>query len=186
VLREVRPEWRLVVVLGFFAGLRPEQVAPAKSRGKVGLDRSAIDDDDGVIYVSKAVSKTRAHCVPLSDCLRSWLDWAGWMPGQIGKCHKGERSMSGARETKRLGDLMNKAFKRDEGWPHDWLRHSYGSHRNAVVRNLAQVSEEMGTSPKMMDDHYHQPRPKEMGEAYFALRPSDLDEGKVVRDAFSA
>lgn len=58
------------------------------------------------------------------------------------------------------------------GWPQDVLRHSYGTFRNAVVRNLPQVAEEMGTSVAMLNRHYHNPKPTEEGTAWFALRPS--------------
>lgn len=179
LLRNVAKEWRLPVVLGLFAGMRPEQTAPDSRRGKVGLCRSAISLEDGVIYVSREVSKTFAHVIPISDCLRAWLAWAGWEEGQFFPV--ATMSMAQARETVRLGRLMDEEFDRDEGWPHDWLRHTYGSHRNALVRNIAQVAEEMGTSPKMMHAHYHQPRPRSDGEEFFALRPADLLGDQVVR-----
>lgn len=182
LLQNVRKEYRLAVVLGIFAGMRPEQVAPDSRRGKKGLCRSAISLEDGVIYVSREVSKTFAHVIPISDCLASWMDWAGWEPGQVFPIAK--RGMAEGRETVRLGKLMDEYFERAEGWPHDWLRHTYGSNRNALVRNLAQVAEEMGTSPKMMHSHYHQPRARKDGEEFFSLRPRDLLGEQVIE--FSA
>lgn len=178
LLKHVREEWRLAVVLGLFAGMRPEQTAPDSRRGKTGLCRSAISLEDGVIYVSREVSKTFAHVIPISDCLAAWLNWAGWAPDQFFPVATG--SMASARETVRLGKLMDDYFQRQEGWPHDWLRHTYGSHRNALVRNIAQVAEEMGTSPKMMHAHYHQPRPQKEGVEFFKLRPVDLIGDQVI------
>ena len=40
-----------------------------------------------------------------------------------------------------------------------------------LIRNLHQVAEEMGTSVKMLNKHYHNPKALEEGEAWFALRP---------------
>jgi hypothetical protein len=59
-------------------------------------------------------------------------------------------------------------------WPKDCLRHSYGSYRNAIVRSLPQVAEEMGTSVDMLHRHYHNPRPAEEGEKWFELLPEDM------------
>ena len=184
VLREVGEEFRLWAVLGLFAGLRPEEISPGTARGKVGLCRSAISLEDGGIYVSREVSKTnRARFVPFSSGMAEWLAWAGWRDGERGPVSR--RNVAGSRETKRLGEVLDLTFARDEGWPADWLRHTYGSNRNAVVRSLAQVAEEMGTSVDMMHAHYHQPRPKESGEAFFALRPDDLeDESRVISGKF--
>jgi predicted urease superfamily metal-dependent hydrolase len=66
--------------------------------------------------------------------------------------------------------LGREVFK--TGWPQDALRHSYGSYRNAMIRALPQVAEEMGTSENMLKKHYHNPKTKEEGEAWFGLRPS--------------
>jgi hypothetical protein len=91
-----------------------------------------------------------------------------------------ERNPTEFDETKRLGVAVFKT-----GWPQDAIRHSYGSFRNALIRNLPQVAEEMGTSEAMLRRHYHNPRTTEEGEAWFALRPmvpigSDLEAGSVM------
>jgi len=77
------------------------------------------------------------------------------------------RNPSEEDETLRLGKVV---FK--DGWPQDALRHSYGSMRNAMLRNLPQVAEEMGTSETMLRRHYHNPRTLEEGTEWFALRPA--------------
>lgn len=78
--------------------------------------------------------------------------------------------MADVGETKRLGELVF-----ETGWPKDALRHSYGSYRNAVIRSLSQVAEEMGSSEDMLRKHYHNPRSKAEGEAWFNLRPPEGD-----------
>jgi hypothetical protein len=95
-------------------------------------------------------------------------------------------SLAQSRETIRLGKILNTDFDREEGWPHDWLRHTYGTNRNAILRNLAQVAEEMGTSVDMMEEHYHQPIEESAGESYFSLRPVDLERERVTHHQFTA
>jgi hypothetical protein len=81
-----------------------------------------------------------------------------------------------AGETLRLGKVV---FK--DGWPQDALRHSYGSMRNAVLRNLPQVAEEMGTSETMLRRHYHNPRTSEEGAEWFGLRPGMIRFDPISR-----
>jgi hypothetical protein len=75
-----------------------------------------------------------------------------------------------AGETVRLG---REVF--ETGWPQDSLCHSYGSYRNAVVRSLPQVADEMGTSETMLRRHYHNPNPKVEGEG-MVLTPSTCSD----------
>lgn len=185
VLREIKPQFRMFAVLGLFAGLRPEEISPQTRSNKPGLDFGAISDEDDCIYLPASVSKVGvARLIPMSDCLRSWLIWAGWSPGRVGEVCRYNKKRT--LEPKRLGELLKAEFEGHEGWPHDWLRHSYATYRNAVLRSLHQVAEEMGTSVKMMQKHYHQPQPKSVGESFFALRPEDLDRSTVIKQMFGS
>ena len=170
VLNAVADEWRAWVVLGAFAGLRPEEIAPKPSRKKKdkrGLHCEDIDWRFGVIRVPAVVSKVEApRVVPMSEALKAALAWAGIEDGMTGPVVL--RNPTEAKETARLGKLVFKS-----AWPKDILRHSFGSYRNAVVRNLEQVAEEMGTSVKMLHAHYHNPRAEEEGLEWFALRPTN-------------
>ncbi len=67
------------------------------------------------------------------------------------------------------------------GWPQDSLRHSYGSFRNALIRNLPQVAEEMGTSETILRCHYHNPITLKEGEEWFALRPAMIRFDPISR-----
>lgn len=179
ILEEVRPEWRAWVVLGAFAGIRPEEICPMpnKKAAKRGLMRQEIDWNFNVIRVAGTVSKVGIpRVVPMSVACREWLLWAGITPDSIGPVCLSNPVRR--KETLRLGA---KLFGGE--WPQDALRHSYGSYRNAVVRNLQQVAEEMGTSVIMLHRHYHNPQPEELGQEWFALRPSDptrSDETNIV------
>lgn len=175
VLKHVHEEWRVWVVLGAFAGLRPEEIAPpqkkgASKKGKRGIRCEEIDWDFKVIYLPACVSKVETdRIVPLTDECLAWLEWAGLRRGMIGPVCKSNPSEKPKKdpETVRLG---REVFK--TGWPQDVLRHSYGSYRNAVIRNLPQVAEEMGTSEAMLRKHYHRPKRLEEGKEWFALHPN--------------
>jgi len=169
ILREVGIEWRPWVVLGAFAGLRPEEIAPmptSKKKGKRGLHAQEIDWKFKTINVPSEVSKVGLpRHVPMSEACMEWLRWAGITEDTIGPVCP--RNPTRWEETARLGRVLF-----DGKWPQDVLRHSYGSFRNAVLRNLPQVAEEMGTSVAMLNRHYHNPRPEELGKEWFSLCPS--------------
>jgi integrase len=175
LLETVAPEWRAWAVLGGFGGLRPEEIAPAendKKAQKRGLHCEEIDWKFGVIRLPGIVSKVGLpRLIPLNDALRAGLEWAGIKEGMNGPVCLSNPSDAG--ETRRLG---KEVF--GDGWPQDALRHSYGSFRNAVVRSLAQVAEEMGTSVVMMGRHYHNPKAEEEGAEWFALRPPGRQKAK--------
>jgi integrase len=147
-------------LLNAWAGLRPEEAAPSATKlrdGKRGVSWEDIDFDFNIIRISRETSKVkRPRIVPLHPCLREAL-WPLRSTGAI----------CGASPVhdKTLAMLGKKVF--GGSWPKDCLRHSYGSYRNAIVRNLPQVAEEMGTSVEMLHRHYHNPRPAEEGENWF-------------------
>jgi hypothetical protein len=163
----VEPVDRAWIVLQAFAGLRPEEAAPKKGASKRGLLIEEIDWTFNVIRVPSEVSKTIGNVVPLSECLRAWLKWAGIEEGMAGPCCAS--NPADERKTVSWGKTLFGAA----GWPKDALRHSYGSYRNAQLRNLPQLAEEMRTSIEMLNRHYHNPRAGAEGEAWFGLRPGD-------------
>ncbi len=168
----IKPEFRGSIVLQAFCGMRPEEVAPPARKGmskksKRGILREELDWTYKVIRIPEEVSKTNfPRIVPILPGVEEWLEWAGIKPGQTGPICE---NLVTAGETIRLG---KEVF--ESGWPQDALRHSFGSYRNAVIRSLDQVADEMGNSVGMLKRHYHNPKAKEEGEAWFAMRPSDL------------
>lgn len=175
VLNAIDPEFRAWVVLGAFAGLRPEEIAPPQRKGmskagKRGIRCEEIDWRFKVIRLPAEVSKLARNgdrLVPLTEACIAWLKWAGIEAGQTGPVCP--RNPSEAGETLRIGQEVFKT-----GWPQDALRHSFGSYRNAVLRNLPQVAEEMGTSVAMLQRHYHNPKATEEGADWFSLRPGQI------------
>lgn len=168
----IQPQYRSTIVLLAFCAFRPEEVCPptkegAKKKDKRGIRREEIDWEDNCIRVPDVVAKTGIpRVIPLLPTARVWLEWAGVSAGQTGPVC--EENLAEVGETKRLGEVVFKS-----GWPKDALRHSYGSYRNAIVRSLRQVAEEMGSSEAMLNKHYHNPRSRSEGEAWFNLRPPE-------------
>ena len=163
----VTEDFRPWLILGCFAGLRPEEIAPCqrKKAGKRGLHCEEIDWRFGVIRIAPEVSKVGLpRVVPLNDACRAGLAWAGIAAGMTGPVCL--RNATEAGEAYRLGNAVFGGR-----WPQDICRHSYATYRNAIVRNLGQVAEEMGTSVAMLHRHYHNPRATEEGERWFAIRP---------------
>jgi integrase len=154
-------------LLGAWAGLRPEEAAPSATKlndGRRGVHWEDIDFDFNIIRISAETSKVkRPRIVPLLPCLREAL-----LPlrGSGAMC-----AVSPARD-KTLVMLGKKVF--GGKWPADCLRHSYGSYRNAIVRSLPQVAEEMGTSVDMLHRHYHNPRLAAEGESWFLPLEGDM------------
>jgi len=160
-------EFRPWLVLGCFAGLRPEEIAPgvSKKSTKRGIYCEEIDFQFSVIRIAPEVSKVGfPRVIPMSDAARAWLEWADIRPGMTGPV-----CLDNPTRTKELARLGKSIFTGP--WPKDICRHSYGSYRNAQIRSLAQVAEEMGTSVAMLQRHYHNPQPEEVGNQWFAMRP---------------
>lgn len=85
------------------------------------------------------------------------------------------------------GDKTDRRKKREDGdkrafkWKHNALRHSYISYRVAQTQDVAKVSLEAGNSPQMIFKHYRElVRPKD-AEAWFAIKPDNRSESKVVQ-----
>ncbi len=189
LLSTVEHQWFPLIVLGAFQGLRPEEIAPKQGKktepkpgkpqrkvspAKPGMRWEFIDWEWNSIRIPPEISKTgRARVLPFHPAARAWLEAYGVGPTWTGPiCLENPTEVS-PRATTTWGKALAKAFPdRFTAWPQDALRHSYASYRNAVVRNLPQVAEEMGTSEEMLHGHYHNPRTTRQGEAWFAFLPS--------------
>ena len=167
---EIKPKFRGWLVLCALCGMRPEEVSPVQDAAKTRRDKRGIlleeiDWRFKMIRVPKEVSKVKTvRNIPLSETALAWLKWAGIEEGQTGPvCLENPTE---AEETKRLGKVVFKT-----GWPQDVLRHSYASYRNAELHNLPKVAEEMGTSVRMLNQDYHNPRAEEEALEWWAMRP---------------
>jgi hypothetical protein len=56
-------------------------------------------------------------------------------------------------------------------WPNNGLRHSFGSYRLAQIKNAAQVSLEMGNSPRMVFAHDREVVTEKQAGQWFGIVP---------------
>jgi integrase len=157
------------VALGLFAGLRPE------SEGSY-LDWSHIDFTDKTIDVEPDKTKvdSSARYVDMSDNLAAWV-----LPHRK---RKGAVFPPIGEYYKLLGEAREKAGIKK--WPHDALRHSFGSYHYGAHRNAATTQAQMGHSnAQIFFQHYRKPMKKAMADAFWKIMPSPSADGKVV--AFS-
>ncbi len=150
------------VAIGLFSGLRTSELKK--------LDWSEVDFESGHIEVTAAKSKTaRRRLVPITENLAAWIQPLAAVSGPMAPV--------GLR--KRLASVKKRAGISD--WPHNALRHSYGSYRLAATHDAARVSLEMGNSPQMVFAHYRElVKPKD-AERFWALAPAPKEGMKVVQ-----
>jgi hypothetical protein len=163
LLEKVSPEFLPWLVLCGFSGLRAAEVSHF---GKPPLTWAMIKLDQGVIEIPAAMSKNRKRkLIPILPTLKAWLETFGKRKGPVIPCP------SSKEETGRLGKLMDEKWDRSEGWSTNVLRHTYGSARVAITKNIGEVSLEMDNSPAVIKEHYLEAMHKEQAEAYFSLLP---------------
>lgn len=148
-----RPDLLPYLALVAFAGLRPAEVKR--------LDWSEING--AYIRLPGTKSKTgRSRQIPIQPNLAAWLElWRkpqGLVCPHIDLFH------------------VNSQIRRISGitLPHDGLRHGYGTHRCAILRNVAAVALEMGNDARVCERHYLNAfcAPEEANE-WFSLKPAN-------------
>jgi integrase len=164
--------------ISLFAGLRAAEVQK--------LDWSEVDFESGYIEVTAAKSKSaKRRLVPISENLAAWIRPLAKIAGRVvpaalrGRLDKSRRKAgfgipgTESTEEKKMGLKLTK-------WPHNAMRHSFGSYRLAQCHDAARVSLEMGNSAQMVFAHYREiVKPKD-AERYWKIMPSVSGPRKVV------
>ena len=121
-----------------------------------------INLERGFIRVSAAKGNTaQKRLIPIADNLRQWLALCRRDSGLV--C-----------EIMRTPDALKRLAERAKvRWKHNALRHSYASYRMAEVKNAAQVSLDVGNSPKMVFRHYRELVTEAEAKAWFAILPNE-------------
>lgn len=156
-------DWLPSIVLGAFAGLRPEEIAPDPRTSKAGLCWENILWEKGKIDVPAEVSKVRRRrFVPLHPAAAAFL--APW------------RSASGpVVPRKRLTLAMRPIAEASKvKLKSNGLRHSYASYRLAILRNVHELALEMGNSQGIIHTHYLDLKHEDEATEWFAVRPLAL------------
>ena len=149
------------VVLGTFCGIRVCELEK--------LDWSKINIPDRTVIVEAKTTKTRTRrVVTINDAALAWLTTEVQKSGPIVK-------VEGLRE--QIHKLRRAAgLKR---WPHNSMRHSFGSYAISAWQDVAKVSYQMGNSAQVCRRHYEQIVTKSDAASFWALRPAAADD-KIV------
>lgn len=155
------------VAIGLFAGLRRSELCA--------LEWSETDLKGRTIEVKGVKAKTRQRrIVSISDALSAWL----------AICPKTPRPTPSRNEDvcgERLKNLYSE--KQDESgvlireaiipaWPHNALRHSFGSYLYASNADENRTAAEMGNSPAVIFRHYRALVKPETAARFWKLTPS--------------
>lgn len=151
-----------LLVLGGFAGMRTAEI-----------ERQLWEDislERGFIRVTAAKGNTaQKRLIPIADNLKQWLALCRCESGLVCEIARTPES------------LLRLAVRAKLSWKHNALRHSYASYRMAQVKNAAQVSLEMGNSPKMVFRHYRELVTEEESKAWFAIVPQTGAKAATIR-----
>jgi integrase len=140
------------LVIGAFAGLRSEEIKR--------LDWADIKWEDNEIEVRAANAKTGIRrLVTICDSLNQWF-----MPYK--------KASGPVCPYRNLGNQLLK-LERAAGvkWKRNGLRHSAISYRVASWKNIAEVAQEAGNTPTMIQRHYLRVVNRKQAEAWFAVTP---------------
>lgn len=143
------------LALAAFGGFRPESEVARMTREDViaGLEAGFLRPP--------AMNKTRrTRLVPVTPCLRAWLDV--WLPLGVPVVPISYRG--------RLQEVRAAAGLAD--WPQNVLRHSRVSYRLAETGDAAQTALEDGHSQEQLHRHYKALVTPEAAARYFSIRPT--------------
>lgn len=177
LLDHVEHAWLPWLAIAAFSGIRTEEIALSyhAAKRKDVLRWEDFDWEAREINVRAKTAKTgQPRRCPILDNLWSWL--APWreakatglvVKGSIDKFRKRfKRQLARLSEESEIGERLI-------AWPHNALRHSYGSYRMAMIQNMHQLAYEMGDSVSMIQRHYHNPRPQSEARKYFQIFRND-------------
>ena len=193
--RALQMEPRLVpyLAIGIFAGLRPENELGRLDWDKINLKSRTIT------VTGKNAKTKKKRAVPISDNLAAWLETvpeaerAGEIyyyrralrrvlgQEQAAKAEKrAELEAQAAREGRKLSGPTPDETPAPEvlRWGQDIMRHTFGSYRQAVIKNINQLCEEMGNTPSIARAHYLDPPEAEQAAEFWAITPASVTESK--------
>lgn len=169
-LREYLP-WLLI---GAFAGIRSQEIAPPKKSQKSPLLWEDIKWERSIIYVRRETAKTgrqkrpQPRSVPLEPNLARWLAPYRHCTGRV--CPKEPTK----HRTRELAKLMG--WKE---WPANCLRKSRISYWVAREQDRGRVAYWAGNSVAMVNNVYEESVTREDAERYDAIMP-DTEENVVA------
>ena len=143
------------LVLGLFAGLRPEEAQKMKWEWI-----AAFDEEKKTAQV-----KVPAEISKISESRYADLSEAGW--NLIKPYLKQSGPIGWSRRAFRR--IRDKAGFAGLEWPADCIRHTYASNWLALHKERSHLAEIMGNSPAIIRRHYKRAIPIKDAEAYFEI-----------------
>jgi integrase len=151
-----KPQMIPGIAIGLFAGLRRSEVCS--------LDWSEIDLQGRYIEVKAAKAKTRQRrLVTISDNLAAWLTPYAKTEGQV--TSSTNQDVFGER----LKEIAEASGIKE--WPHNALRHSFGSYFFAKSKDENRTAAEMGNTPNVIFKHYRALVRNGDENKYWAIKP---------------
>ena len=147
---------RACVAIQLFAGLRPCELAE--------LNFENIDLERNQLWVDKEEHTTSHRVVHIMPNLHEWL-----LPyrSRIGKVQPADYQ-------KRWNDVRRRADLY-ENWPHDGLRHSFGTWHFAKFQDLGKTSAQLGHSNQMITrKHYVVREDPSRADEYWNITPTEV------------
>ncbi len=150
------------ISIGLFAGLRSAEL--------MRLEWSAVNLKEKAIIVGVQVAKKRSRrVVEICDALAAWLKL----------CHQPNGPIADEENFRDNMDLL-KAAAGITDWPHNGLRHSYGSYHLAAFGNQVKTAAQMGhRDSNIIHNHYKALVLKSEAEKYWKLTPAAVEKDKV-------
>ena len=177
LLKHVREEYLPWMVIGAFAGVRTEEICPNITSHKDPLRWEDIQWDEKQIMVRAETSKVgRTRFVPMQCNLLAWLQSYRDRKGPVLTCPVNtlynELKLMRTRIRKAAKNAKNEEFEKFT-FKKNALRHSFGSYRNAIIRSIGQLSDEMGNSPAIAKCNYERPQPRAVADEWFSIMPEN-------------
>ena len=155
LLTNPRSEMIPYMTIAAFAGLRQAELSR--------LDWEEIKDDHIVIHGGKTKTGRHRH-VPITSNLAAWLEKHRKASGPV---------VSLKNVTNQLCNLLRQSEVQSK---HNGLRHAFGSHRLAELKDPAKVAYEMGNTTSMVFKHYRKVVTELEALRWFSIYPDA--EGK--------
>ena len=150
------------LAIGAFAGLRHAEL--------MRLDWSDVKLGQGHIEITAGKAKTaQRRIVPIQKNLAAWLKPRAHDRGHL--C-----SGDGSRFLNKVTAIARQC---QIPWPHNGLRHSFASYRLAQCKNAAEVSLEMGNTPRMIFQHYRELVTPANAAKWWQINPSRKSRSHV-------
>ena len=157
LLKQADSDLRPCIAIQLFAGLRPCEMAE--------LHFERIDLERSFLWVDKEEHTTSHRVVIVTPNLRKWLMPYRFRTGRI----------MPERYQKRWDALRHKVGLYDN-WPHDGLRHSFGTWHFAKFQDLSKTAAQMGHSnPMITRKHYVVRADPSRADEYWNITPDDTE-----------